>query len=132
MLYLFTSDLIVLIHFAFILFVVFGGFLSYKWPKTAWFHIPAVVWGGLVELLNLICPLTRLENLFRYKAGILDRHGDFIQNHLFPIMYPDFLTREIQVFLGLAVLMGNLFIYLIIFRNKKLWEQFLIQRAQNK
>jgi hypothetical protein len=111
--------------FLFIVFVVFGGFLAFKRPKVAWFHIPAVIWGGVVELLNMICPLTRLENLFRFESRRTHLAGDFIQNHLFPILYPEILTREIQIILGIAVLTGNLILYVFVFRNKARWKQFL-------
>lgn len=120
MLYLFIPDIIVLLHFGFILYVIFGGLLLFKWPKSVWFHIPALIWGSVVEIFNITCPLTILENLFRYQAGTETYEVDFIGKYILPILYPDALTREIQLILGLTVIVGNIMLYLVIFRKKGL------------
>ena len=49
MLYRILADIVVVIHFAFVLFVVLGGFLVLRWPKLAWVHVPAAIWGTLIE-----------------------------------------------------------------------------------
>jgi len=119
MFYLFISDIVVLLHFGFVLYVIFGGFLLFKWPKSIWVHIPAVIWGSVVEIFNITCPLTILENLFRYKAGTGTYEADFIGEYILPILYPDGLTREIQLILGIAVIIGNSLIYYFVFRKRK-------------
>lgn len=105
-----SADLLVLLHFLFILFVIFGGFLVWKWKKLVWLHLPAALWGALLEFGGWICPLTRLENLLRSKE-----HGSystgFIEHYLLPIIYPGGLTREIQIALGIIVVLLNVFIY---------------------
>ena len=53
----------------FILFVVLGGLLVFRWPTVKWFHIPAVLWGVLIEFSGWICPLTPLENKLRIAGG---------------------------------------------------------------
>ena len=63
------ADLIVALHFAFVLFVVLGGLLALAWPRVAWLHIPAVLWGALIEFSGWICPLTPLENYLRRATG---------------------------------------------------------------
>ncbi|PLX72872.1 MAG: DUF2784 domain-containing protein [Desulfuromonas sp.] len=114
-----AADLIVLLHFSYILFVVFGGLLVLRWPKLAWLHLPAVVWGAVVELAGFICPLTPLENDFRAAAGEQDYNGGFIEQYLFPIIYPSGLTRDIQVMLGLGVIAINVVIYLLLIRRRR-------------
>ena len=117
MLKLYAADLIVLIHFCFILFVIFGGLLVLKWRKIIWLHLPAAVWGTLIEFFGWICPLTVLENQFR-----LDNNGGayttgFIEHYIIPLIYPEGLTPEIQIILGVVVIVVNLFIYTLVFKK---------------
>jgi len=117
MLKLYAADLIVLIHFCFILFVIFGGLLVLKWRKIIWLHLPAAVWGTLIEFFGWICPLTILENQLR-----LDNNGGayttgFIEHYIIPLIYPEGLTPEIQIILGIAVIVVNLFIYTLVVKK---------------
>lgn len=109
------ADLALLLHLAFVLFVVAGGLLLLKWPRLAWLHLPAVAWGGLVEFSGWICPLTPLEQRLRSMAGESVAEGDFIGRYLPPLLYPATLTREIQILLGLLVLAVNLALYWWVF-----------------
>ena len=111
MIYRLLADLVVIIHFGFILFVVVGGALVIRWPKLTWVHLPAVCWGILVEMTGWICPLTPLENHLRILGDSRVYEGSFIANYLIPIIYPSQLTRSIQILLGLAVLLINTTVY---------------------
>jgi hypothetical protein len=104
------ADLIVALHFAFVVFVVLGGLLLFRWPRVIWLHIPAVIWGVLIEFFGWICPLTPLENHFRSQEGDAYR-GDFIAHYILPILYPEGLTRRDQFFLGGLALGLNVAIY---------------------
>ena len=116
-----TADIIVLLHFAFILFVSVGGLLVLRWPRLAWLHLPCVAWGVLIEVSGGICPLTPLEMRYRHAAGDPGYSGDFIDRYLLPVIYPSGLTRSLQIGLGLALLLFNLTIYLYAwYRRKKL------------
>ncbi len=106
-----AAGFVVLLHALFILFVVFGGLLVLKWPKVAWFHIPAAVWGTLIEFCGWICPLTPLENMLRRAGDSNTYSGGFIDNYLMPIIYPPGLTRETQWILGAAVALLNIVVY---------------------
>ena len=88
---------VMLLHFAFVLFVALGWILVLRRPRLAWLHVPAVVWGILVEAAGWICPLTPLEVAFRRRAGQGGYAGDFLDRYLGPILYPDGLTREVQI-----------------------------------
>jgi len=109
---------IVLLHLVFAGFVAVGSLLCLKWPKAIWVHMPAALWGITVELTGWVCPLTPLENDLREKAGIMTYHGDFILHHLMPVLYPESLTRQVQLLLALAVFMINAVTYTIIFRKR--------------
>jgi hypothetical protein len=113
------GDLVVVLHFAFIVFVVFGGLLVMRWPRIAWLHLPAVVWGGVVEGFGWICPLTYLENDLLAAAGRPGYEGDFIARHLLPLIYPAALTREIQVAIGVGVVLLNAIVYAIVLVRKR-------------
>ncbi len=98
------ADGVVLFHFAFVVFVVLGGFLVVRWRRLAWLHVPCAVWGFLIEVRGWICPLTYLENDLRRQAGQQGYPGGFIEHYLIPVLYPVGLTRDLQlVFAGLVV-----------------------------
>ncbi len=111
MVYGIAADLTALLHLGFVLFVVFGGLLVLRRPKMAWAHIPVAAWGALVEFAGLVCPLTPLENRLRQAGGEVGYRGGFIENYIIPLIYPAGLTREIQILLGVAVLLINVSIY---------------------
>jgi hypothetical protein len=111
LLYRVTADLLVLLHLAFILFVIAGGFTVLKWQWMAWVHLPAAVWGALIEVRGWVCPLTPLENNLRRLAGEEGYGEGFIEHYILQIVYPPGLTRDIQVGLGVAVILVNMLIY---------------------
>ena len=103
----YLADAVLLLHLGFILFVVCGGFLVWRWPRLAWLHLPAAAWGAYVEISGRLCPLTPLENHLRRLAGESGYPGSFVEHYLLPIVYPEALTRELQVAMGLGVLLVN-------------------------
>ncbi len=114
------ADGVLLLHLSFIAFVVGGGLLVYRWPRLAWLHLPAALWGALIEFFGWICPLTPLENALRRQAGGSGYGGGFIEHYLLPVIYPGALTREIQIGLGLAVVVINAAVYgLLLCRRRR-------------
>ena len=115
-----AADLTLIVHFAFILFVVFGALLFFFSTKIAFIHIPAFIWGSYVELTHSICPLTYLENWFLHKANLTTYSEGFIQNYLVFIVYPTNLSKDLQIYLGMSLIVINIIIYgFIINRLKK-------------
>jgi len=112
--YALLADLVLVLHAAFILFVVFGGLLVLWRRPVAWLHIPAAAWGILIEFTGWLCPLTFLENDLRQAAGDSGYEGGFVDHYLAPLVYPDALTPEIQVMLGLAALLVNVVVYTLV------------------
>ncbi|MCP3872551.1 MAG: DUF2784 domain-containing protein [Desulfobacteraceae bacterium] len=119
MVYWVLTNTVLVIHFSFILFVVFGGLLIFYKRWMLWLHIPAVFWGALIEFSGWICPLTPLENYFRRLAGLKGYNDGFVQHYLLNIIYPDGLTRQSQILLGLSVLMINLIVYFMYLKKQK-------------
>ena len=107
LMYRLLADFVVVLHMLFIVFAVSGGLIVLKWPKIAYVHIPAVLWGAYIEFSGAICPLTPLEIGWRIAAGQKAYQGDFIERYVLPIIYPHNLTREIQLVLGAILLFIN-------------------------
>jgi len=106
-----AADLTLIVHFAFILFVVFGALLFFVTTKIIFIHIPAFIWGSYIELTHSICPLTYLENWFLNKANLTIYPEGFIQNYLVQIVYPVDLTKDLQIYLGITLIVVNIIIY---------------------
>jgi hypothetical protein len=111
------ADLVLVVHLAFVIFVLCGGLLTLKWRWIAWLHLPAAVWGAVVEFTGWICPLTPLENSLRARAGEVGYQGGFVEHYILPALYPSALTRHIQLLLGAVVLLLNLAIYAYVLRR---------------
>ena len=111
MLYRLLADLVLVVHAAFVAVVMLGGVAVLRWPRMAWFHLPVALWGAGIEFLGGICPLTPLENRWRQLAGDQGYAGGFVEHYIVALLYPDGLTRSIQVALGLLVIVVNVAIY---------------------
>jgi hypothetical protein len=105
------ADLVLIVHLAFVVFVLWGGLLILKWRWIAWLHLPAAVWGAVVEFTGWICPLTPLENWLREQGGKTSYRSDFIAQYLLPVLYPEDLTRNVQFLLGTGVVVLNAVVY---------------------
>ncbi|MCL5807161.1 MAG: DUF2784 domain-containing protein [Deltaproteobacteria bacterium] len=117
MLYPLLADMVVFWHVGFILFAALGGLLILRSRWWVWIHAPAFLWAGFIELTGGICPLTPLENRLRALGGGETYGGDFIDRYLIPLLYPESLTREIQIVLGLFVILLNIGLYAWLWRR---------------
>lgn len=115
MLYHFGANAVALLHLAFVVFVLLGGLAVWRWPKLAWIHIPAAVWGTIIELMHWSCPLTSLENRFLRAAGQAGYSEGFIEHHVFALLYPQGLTRTMEIAIGIFVLTVNVLVYRKVF-----------------
>jgi hypothetical protein len=109
---------VVLVHMAFVAFVIFGGLAVLRWPRLAWVHVPAAIWGALIALVGFICPLTPLENWLRVRAGGTAYQTSFLEHYLLPILYPVAMTRELQIATGLFVVALNVLVYWRVFSRR--------------
>lgn len=105
------ADILVLVHVSFVLFVVFGALLIFRWKRVIWLHIPAALWGVVIEWADWICPLTPLENQLRMMGDQAGYSGGFIEHYLLPVLYPAGMSRGVRIALGLFVLAVNAGIY---------------------
>jgi hypothetical protein len=118
MLWSLLADALVVAHFGFTTFVIFGGFLTWRWPRLAWLHLPALAWGCWVEVSSSICPLTPLENTLRHRGGEAGYSGGFLAHYLAGILYPAGLTVHIQWLLAAFLVALNVAAYVGFWRRR--------------
>jgi len=106
-----AADGVLLLHLLFVGFVCLGGLLALRWPRVAWVHVPAAAWGALVELAGWVCPLTPLEERLRAGGGAPGGSSEFIERLVSFAIYPEGLSRPVQIALGVAVLVINACVY---------------------
>ncbi|MGB6602779.1 MAG: DUF2784 domain-containing protein [Steroidobacteraceae bacterium] len=109
--YAFLANALVVVHFAFTAFVVLGGFLTWRWRRVAFAHLPALGWGCWVEASHSVCPLTPLENHLRALGGVAGYSGGFIDHYLLRVLYPPGLTPDLQWLLAAVLLALNAVAY---------------------
>ncbi len=127
MIYLVMADVVLILHFTFILFVILGAVLVLRWKRLAWIHIPCAVWGAWIEFQGSICPLTPLENRLRRLGGEAGYSGGFIEHYVVPLIYPSGLTRRTQIQLGLVVVAINVAVYGLIY-----WRRWRRTRTRSR
>ncbi len=112
-----AADAVLLLHLAFIVFALCGAALALKWRWMPLLHLPAVAWAFFVEITGGECPLTSIENSFRLQAGQSGYSQSFIDHYLLGVIYPEGLTRDVQLVLAATVVIVNLTIYLWLVRH---------------
>lgn len=113
--YQIAADFIVFLHFIFIVFVVAGGLLVFKWRWLIWLHIPAALWGSMIAIIGWVCPLTPIENRLRQAGGYEVYSSSFIEQYLIPVIYPSGLNRGMFIAMGVTVILINVIVYTILF-----------------
>jgi hypothetical protein len=114
-----AANLVVALHFAFILFAVFGGALALRWHRLALLHVPALAWAGGIMIVGGICPLTPIENSFREAAQRPGYEGGFIDHYIMPLIYPPGLDRGTQLAGAAVLLLFNVMLYRRIWRKRR-------------
>ena len=115
-----AADLVLVVHFGFVLFVLLGGLLALRWPRAAWVHVPVALYGAAIEFIGFVCPLTPLEVWLRRRGGEAGYEGGFIEHYITAALYPTGLTRETQLALGVGVLLLNGIVDAVWWRRRRL------------
>ncbi len=115
-----VADLVLVLHVAFIVFVLAGGLLALRWRWAPAVHLPAALWGVFIEVSGGVCPLTPLENSLRQSAGADGHPGGFVEHYLLPAFYPSALTPRFQLALAVLVIVVNALVYAVVWRRREL------------
>ncbi len=101
------ADATMVVHFAYLVFVVLGGFLAWRWTWVIVPHVCAAGWAALIVAFSWNCPLTPVENHFRAEAG-QNRLGaeGFVGTYLTDVVYPEEYVWLAQLGLALAVVVS--------------------------
>lgn len=87
--YAVLADITAGLHFLGLLYILFGGFLAWRWPRAIIPHLPFAVWGLLVVTgLNPTHPLTWLEDRFRAAQGLGPLPGGFNEHYIYDTLIP--------------------------------------------
>ncbi|MFC9894910.1 DUF2784 domain-containing protein [Nocardia sp. NPDC127579] len=107
MFYRLSADATAAVHLAFVVYVVLGGFLAWRWPRTIWLHLLAFAWGFGTILIGYDCPLTDVENWARRRAGQagLPPSG-FIDHYLTGVIYPEQALNLVRALVAVCVLVS--------------------------
>jgi hypothetical protein len=110
------ADAVLLLHFAFVAFVVVGlglivggGFRGWKWIRNPSFRLAHLAAIGLVVAqawLGVICPLTLIEQNFRERAGEETYQGTFIAHWVHQLLFyegPPWVFMIAYTLFGVAV-----------------------------
>ena len=106
MVYRVLADAVVVVHFAFIVFVAIGGILAWRWPRVLWLHVPAVLWGIGIVTIGYNCPLTPLERGLRRLGGEVPSHKGFIDQYIEGVIYPQRYTSLLRALVAVLVVVG--------------------------
>jgi len=114
-----AADLVMVVHLAFVIFVIFGAFLAWRWSWMAWLHLPALVWAVVVTIMHWTCPLTPIEKQLREAAGESVWHGSFIDHYITPLLYPEPLGEAMTWTVLAALISLNLYAYGRLYRGRR-------------
>ncbi|RLK60338.1 DUF2784 domain-containing protein [Actinokineospora cianjurensis] len=108
----------VVVHFAALLYIGFGGFLAWKWPKSIFVHVFFAIWGVLVNSTPVQCPLTAVENYFRAKQGLGPLPGGFNEFYVYGTLVPEGHVDLVAAVALLVLVFSYVGAYLL-WRNRK-------------
>jgi hypothetical protein len=99
------------VHFGYLIYLVTGGYLAWRWPRSLPAHLLAVGWGALVIAVNVPCPLTALQNALRARGGESRLSGSFLDTYVRGVFYPSGHEHLVQAVLGVVILVSWLGVF---------------------
>lgn len=113
------ADVVVVIHFAFVVFVVIGGLLALRWPRALWLHVPSVIYSIWIITFSINCPLTSIERDLRDRAGEGRYQESFIERYVEGVLYPGDMLRQAQA-VAAVIVVGSYVALRVRARNRSL------------
>jgi hypothetical protein len=106
-------------HFAFLAYGVFGGFLTWRWPRTIWLHAGCALWFLVVVAFSLTCPLTWIEDRGRERLGLPPEVGGFLDNHVAGVFYPQGQRDAARLLVALIILTSWTGLAVVLLRRRR-------------
>jgi Protein of Unknown function (DUF2784) len=117
--YRLLATLFLATHFVYLAYVVLGGFLAWRWPRTTWLHLAAAAWGAAVVVATLPCPLTYAEDWARRKGGETPLTKGFVDRYIEGVVYPAQYTNVARALAAAAVLTSWIGLVVILRRRSR-------------
>ncbi len=112
MLYKIAADGVVVIHFLWIIFLIFGVFIGRKHRSVKIFHIAGLGFAVIIQIFGWYCPLTHLEIWLRKRHDpSLTYSGSFIIHYVERLIYIE-LSPLIIFVLTLMLIGFSAYLYL--------------------
>ena len=102
--YAFLADAVVVVHFGFVIFVAVGGFIAWRYQRALVAHALSIAWAVGIVTIGYSCPLTRLENDLRQRAGSEGFEAGFIDHYLAGVLYPAQYERLLQAVVAVGII----------------------------
>ncbi|MCK5286582.1 MAG: DUF2784 domain-containing protein [Thermodesulfovibrionia bacterium] len=110
--YTITADIVVLLHFLWIMFLIFGALIGRRYTRVKVFHIAGMGFAVIIQIFGWYCPLTYIEVWLRKMHQPSQGYeGSFIINYVEKIVYLEFSGKIILIATIFLVLISTL-IYL--------------------
>lgn len=113
------ADVVVVVHFGFVVFIAVGGLLAWRWPRLLWPHVASVLYGAGIVVIGWDCPLTPLEKHLRELAGEEGYEGGFIDRYIEGVIYPDDATPWLRLLVAATITVGWAGLYLRHVRRRR-------------
>ena len=117
MLYRLLGDAVILLHFLWILFILFGLLIGIKYGRLIWGHLGGLIFTLILNIGGWFCPLTYLENyLYSLYNPRLTYPGSFVGQSLQKLIYLDVDEAYLRIaaVIWVAVNMGG---YVLLFKR---------------
>jgi hypothetical protein len=95
--YRLLADAFAGVHYAYLAYLLVGGFVAWRWPRTIALHIFAAVWAVLIIATPVPCPLTAAQNALRERGGQPPLRDSFINTYIRGTFYPAAHETETRV-----------------------------------
>ena len=113
-----AADSVLVVHLAFVVFVVAGGLLAWRWRRVVRVHLAAAAYGVVILVAGFTCPLTPLENALRRRAGQAGYDGGFVERYVVGVLYPGEPPGSVGVLLLVGLIAVNTTLYAVVLRRR--------------
>jgi hypothetical protein len=104
MLYSWLAVAVAGLHLVFLAYLLTGGYLAWRWPRSVALHILATSWAFVVVAASLSCPLTAAQNWLRHRAQEPGLARSFLNTYVRGVFYPAGHEQVVQALVAVLIL----------------------------